>query len=100
MLLDVPMWKRNFRRTATVAGVLLGFAGVGMLYIEQLDTERSAIPHSEYGILILQCAHVSDETDFIRIIFRRTLIETFHAVSMHYKGFPFHTPPQEINISL
>ena len=34
MLLDVPMWKRNLRRTSTVAGILMGFVGVGMLYVE------------------------------------------------------------------
>lgn len=59
MLLDVPMWKRNFRRIATVAGVLLGFVGVGMLYVEQLGIESTDIPHGEYGILILMAGCIS-----------------------------------------
>lgn len=52
MLLDVPMWKRNFRSIPSVTGIIMGFAGVGMLYVEQLETEASA-GHSEYGILLL-----------------------------------------------
>ncbi len=52
MLLDVPMWKRNFRSLSSVIGILLGFVGVGLLYMEQLDGERSGT-HSEYGILLL-----------------------------------------------
>lgn len=37
LALDAPMWKRNFRNPATVAGIVLGFLGVLMLYIEQFD---------------------------------------------------------------
>lgn len=53
MLLDLPMWKINFHTKTTISGILLGFVGVGMLYIEQLGTEDTMYPHSEYGILIL-----------------------------------------------
>lgn len=53
LLFDVPMWRRNFRNLSTVGGVLWGFAGVGLLYVEQFLTESDAYPHSEYGILIL-----------------------------------------------
>ena len=53
MLFDFPMWKKNFRNAATVCGVLLGFAGVALLYAEQLGAERLSHRHSEYGILIL-----------------------------------------------
>lgn len=53
MLLDVPSWKKNFRSPATVAGILAGFAGVGMLYMEQLPPDTSAAVHKEYGIVIL-----------------------------------------------
>lgn len=53
MLLDVPMWKRNFKSVATVAGMLLGFVGVGMLYVEQLYYDAPSGSHSEYGVLLL-----------------------------------------------
>lgn len=52
MLLDVPMWKHNLRNLSSVGGILLGFAGVGLLYMEQLGGETSGT-HSEYGILLL-----------------------------------------------
>ncbi len=51
MLLDVPMWRTNLRSIATLLGLLAGFAGVGMLYAEQLQAESPG--HHEYGILIL-----------------------------------------------
>ena len=52
MLLDVPMWKQNFRNVAAAGGIVLGFIGVGLLYFEQLDM-KTDMPHSEYGILLL-----------------------------------------------
>lgn len=53
MLLDVRAWRQNFRRPATVLGMVLGFAGVGMLYAEQLYSDTSVHPDSEVGILLL-----------------------------------------------
>lgn len=53
MLLDVHAWRQNFRRPATVLGMVLGFAGVGMLYAEQLYSDTSVHPDSEVGILLL-----------------------------------------------
>lgn len=53
MLLDVPSWKRNFKAPSTVIGVLTGFIGVGMLYMEQISLGTESAVHSEYGILIL-----------------------------------------------
>lgn len=53
MLLDVPSWKKKFRTPTTVLGMLAGFIGVGMLYMEQLSLETGSAVHSEYGILIL-----------------------------------------------
>lgn len=53
MLFDVPMWKRNFHNVATIGGILLGFAGVGMLYAEQLTSVTPMHRHNEYGILLL-----------------------------------------------
>ena len=52
MALDVPMWKKNFRNIATVAGVVIGFIGVLMLYIEQLEP-GGMHEHKEYGVIIL-----------------------------------------------
>lgn len=59
MLLDVPMWRRNFSRASTVAGLLAGFAGVALLYLEQFFSENHVLHHSEYGILILLAGCVS-----------------------------------------
>ena len=59
MLLDVPMWRRTFRSPGTVCGILLGFAGVALLYIEQLDADRLTHGHNEYGILLLMGGCVS-----------------------------------------
>lgn len=56
MLLDVPMWKSNFRSVSVLVGIVSGFVGVGMLYAEQLVAEPS---HQEYGILILLVGCVS-----------------------------------------
>ncbi len=53
MLLDVRAWRRNFKRLSTVLGMVAGFAGVGMLYAEQLGSETSVHPDSELGILLL-----------------------------------------------
>lgn len=52
MLLDVPMWKTNFRTPFTLAGGMIGFVGVAMLYVEQLNAEGMH-PDSEQGILLL-----------------------------------------------
>ncbi|MDR1224150.1 MAG: EamA family transporter [Tannerella sp.] len=71
MAFDVPMWKRNFRTPAVVTGIITGFLGVVMLYIEQLhpgetggDDACAAVRsggggHSEYGVLILVFGCVS-----------------------------------------
>ncbi|MGG7466686.1 MULTISPECIES: EamA family transporter [Bacteroidota] len=53
MALDVPMWKTNFRSLRTIAGILIGFVGVLMLYIEQFIYDTSTNEHRQYGILIL-----------------------------------------------
>lgn len=53
MLLDVTMWEKNFKNLRMVAGMIIGFSGVGMLYIEQLFSDTAVFTHSEYGIMIL-----------------------------------------------
>lgn len=75
MLLDVPMWRRNFRRLATVVGILLGFAGVGMLYAEQLGAESPVAPHGEYGILILMAGCVSWSLGSLYAKYRSSAVE-------------------------
>ena len=75
MLLDVPMWKRNLRRTSTVAGILMGFVGVGMLYVEQLRAEASAVPHGEYGILILMAGCISWSLGSLYAKYRSSAVE-------------------------
>ena len=52
MAFDVPMWKSNFRSPPVVIGIIIGFLGVMMLYIEQLSFDE-VHNHSEYGVLIL-----------------------------------------------
>ena len=52
LLLDVPMWRTNFRNPLTIAGGGIGFGGVVMLYAEQLNAEWLH-PQSERGILLL-----------------------------------------------
>lgn len=52
LLLDAPMWKRNFRNPFMIVGGLVGFGGVVMLYVEQLNQDFSN-PGSERGILLL-----------------------------------------------
>ena len=52
MAFDIPMWKKNFRSIPVVAGIVIGFLGVAMLYIEQLNFDDIG-SNSEYGVLIL-----------------------------------------------
>lgn len=51
MLFDIPMWRSNFRHPMIVLGIVVGFGGVAMLYIEQLQT--TSFHNHQYGILLL-----------------------------------------------
>lgn len=53
MALDVPMWGVNFKNPCKVVGIIAGFLGVAMLFIEQLFSSFSASSKGEYGIAIL-----------------------------------------------
>lgn len=53
MALDVPMWKKNFRSPNVIVGVIIGFLGVLMLYVEQFNFDQQTHQHTEYGILLL-----------------------------------------------
>jgi len=53
MALDAPMWKKNFRSPAVILGIVIGFLGVMMLYIEQFSFDNESGEHREYGVLLL-----------------------------------------------
>ena len=53
MALDAPMWKKNFRNPAVIFGIVIGFLGVMMLYIEQFNYDHTSDEHREYGVLLL-----------------------------------------------
>ncbi|MDU1892692.1 MAG: EamA family transporter [Dysgonomonas sp.] len=59
MVLDAPMWKKNFRNPAVIIGIVIGFLGVMMLYIEQFNYDNAPGEHCEYGILLLFVGCVS-----------------------------------------
>ena len=74
-LFDVPMWRRNFRHPSTIWGLLLGFAGVAMLYLEQLGGGSALSRHGEYGILILIAGCVSWSLGTLYAKYRSSAIE-------------------------
>lgn len=49
---DVPMWPKNFRNPFAIIGILIGFLGVALLYIEQYMSQ-DVMEFSERGMLIL-----------------------------------------------
>ena len=53
MALDVSMWKNNFRNPLKVIGIVIGFLGVLLLYIEQFSLDTVSDDHREYGVLLL-----------------------------------------------
>lgn len=52
LALDIPMWPKNFRNPFAIIGILIGFIGVAMLYIEQYISQ-DIHKFSERGMLIL-----------------------------------------------
>lgn len=59
MALDAPMWKKNFRNPAVIFGIVIGFLGVMMLYIEQFKYDNIPGEHHEYGVLLLLVGCIS-----------------------------------------
>lgn len=59
MALDAPMWKKNFRNPAVILGIIIGFLGVMMLYIEQFTYDNQPGEHREYGVLLLLVGCIS-----------------------------------------
>ncbi|MDR2919607.1 MAG: EamA family transporter [Tannerella sp.] len=53
MALDAPMWKKNFCNPTVIIGIIVGFLGVMMLYIEQFNLDHQTFGHAEYGVLLL-----------------------------------------------
>lgn len=53
MILDIPMWKKNFRNPAVITGIIIGFIGVMMLYAEQFSLDNQGGERHEYGIVLL-----------------------------------------------
>lgn len=74
-LFDVPMWRCNFRRSATLWGLLLGLAGVAMLYMEQLDGKSALGRHGGYGILILIAGCISWSLGTLYAKYRSSTVE-------------------------
>lgn len=59
MALDAKMWKTNFRNPAVIIGIVIGFLGVMMLYIEQFSYDNASGEHREYGVLLLLVGCIS-----------------------------------------
>lgn len=59
MALDAPMWKKNFRSPAVIIGIIIGFLGVMMLYVEQFRYDNQPGEHREYGVLLLVIGCIS-----------------------------------------
>lgn len=57
MVIDAPMWRKNFRSPLIIVGIIIGFLGVLMLYVEQLSLDNQQ--HQEYGILLLTFGCIS-----------------------------------------
>lgn len=79
MLLDIPMWKKNFKSFRMVAGMLIGFSGVGMLYVEQLFSDTTVFMHNEYGIIILISGCISWALGTLYTKYRSSEVEGTHA---------------------
>ena len=58
MALDIPMWKTNFRLPAVSIGIVTGFLGVGLLFLEQLFHGGKNV-HHEYGVVLLVVGCIS-----------------------------------------
>jgi drug/metabolite transporter (DMT)-like permease len=78
MALDVPMWKRNFRSAATLTGILTGFLGVVMLYVEQWSLSVTD-EHREYGVLILVFGCISWALGTLYAKYRSSAAEAVNA---------------------
>lgn len=51
VILDKPLWKENFRSTSTIAGLIVGFIGVLLLFSQQASAV--AVSHNKIQIISL-----------------------------------------------
>lgn len=58
LALDIPMWKTHFRNPAITSGIIIGFGGVSLLFLEQLFLDNRDIPHA-YGVALLVLGCIS-----------------------------------------
>lgn len=60
VLLDVPKWKENFKSRSTITGLIVGFAGVILLFSERvaavLSTSQSVLQVAGLAVLVLGSA--------------------------------------------
>lgn len=75
MLLDVPRWRQSFRTPTTLAGIIGGFAGVAMLYLEQAGLPEESV-HRERGILLLVFGCVSWSLGTLYAKYRSSQVES------------------------
>lgn len=78
LLLDAPMWKSNFRHFSTLAGFIIGFGGVTMLYAEQFNMENFT-PHSARGFLLLIFGCISWASGTLYAKYRSSQTEAVNA---------------------
>lgn len=80
LLLDVPMWKTNFRSLFTLSGGIIGLLGVVMLYVEQLSAEDLSA-NGEWGFLLLIFGCISWSLGTIYAKYRSCYVEDLNAFS-------------------
>ena len=79
LFFDFPMWKKNFRNPFMIAGIILGFLGVLMLYMEQyLDENTDDIHNKGIYILIFGCISWALGTLYTKYFsMRETTVDAF-----------------------
>lgn len=80
LLLDVPMWKVSFRNISIIAGFIIGFGGVTMLYVEQFNMEWLS-PNSGRGFLLLIFGCISWALGTLYAKYRSSWAEEVNAFS-------------------
>lgn len=79
MLLDLPQWRKNFKNLKMVTGMLIGFSGVALLYLEQLSSDAEVLTHNRYGIMILIGGCISWALGTLYTKYRTSETESPHA---------------------
>lgn len=79
LLLDLPQWKQRRYSPLTLAGMLTGFAGVALLYGEQLLRESSSSGQGTRGILLLVAGCISWSLGTLYAKYRSSAAEATNA---------------------